>query len=605
MKVIREKNSTIVYPALAAVFSLLMVWALPAMFCVQGDGLWYTNSILALLLWLLLTGLFYRVLQYGFEGKKQKWLILGVFGLLFSICMVFGASLEKKGSVAYTSLALWGSILVLTIGVALLTRYAFEQLAFVLQQKKEEPVCSSTFDIRSFFIRMGVILVCYFPVFLAVYPGFFVYDVQTELTEVITRNFTTHFPLSHVLFMGGIIQLVYKISGSYNLGIACYTIVQMIILSGIFSFVIGLLQKEGAGKRGRTVLTLYFGLCPVIVMFSLCATKDGLFMGVLLLQVMMLRKLTEDVATFFQKKIHVTLFILASLGMMLLRHNGFYAFIVFSVLLLWLGKKAGIGMHRKNTVLLLAGIVVGYLLINQGLIRLLHATDSGSQELLTVPIQQMARVHQIAGDSLSEEDKETLYEILPEEVLEQYTPKLSDGVKYHFNNEAYHADSGKYLKLWIKLGIEHPFTYLNAWFMTSYGFWYPDTVIDVYRGNRVFTFTYEDSSYFGYEVEAPGIRESKLPVLDEFYRKLSLEITQQKIPVVSMLFSPGFLFWVMAFLLCFLWYVGRIKRVVPYLLVGIVWLTFLLGPTYLVRYVVYLWCLVPVLIHDVRFDNWK
>lgn len=42
--------------------------------------------------------------------------------------------------------------------------------------------------------------------------------------------------------------------------------------------------------------------------------------------------------------------------------------------------------------------------------------------------------------------------------------------------------------------------------MTSYGFWYPDTVIDVYR-------------------------------------KMSLEVYQQKVPILSMLFSPGFMFW--------------------------------------------------------------
>ncbi len=75
--------------------------------------------------------------------------------------------------------------------------------------------------------------------------------------------------------------------------------------------------------------------------------------------------------------------------------------------------------------------------------------------------------------------------------------------------------------------------------MTSYGFWYPDTVIDVYRGNTVFTYTYEDSSYFGYEVEEPGVRTSFLPVLNELYRRMSLTVFQQKVPFVSMLFFTG------------------------------------------------------------------
>ena len=648
-----RKESTISYVfgtkkgrmILSAVLSFAFVLALPSMFSASGDRLWYTNSIFSLLLWLLVFGYLSRVLAHEFVGRKRRWLIPGLFGFVFSTCMVFGAELEAKESVTFTNGFMWLSILVLSVFFGITVRYFWdcfltgketeadtkEKQKYAkrvkvadkkgIENKEDEIVKkekSKNTDVilckKNFWIRTGIILLCYLPVFLAVYPGFFVYDAQDELLQVITRNFSTHHPLMHVLFMGGIIQLVYKISGSYNMGIACYTLIQMIILSGIFSYVIGLLQKEGMKKKYRAALTLYFGLCPVIVMFSLCSAKDGLFMGMLLLQVMMLRELVADAENFFQKKGHAVLLVLSSLGMMLLRHNGFYAFAVFAVILFGLNlfvlkKKVSTGNRWKKTLLLFAGVLVGYMAVNQGLTLVLNADASENQELLTVPIQQMARVHQMDASSLSEEDKNTLYEVLPEEVLARYTPKVSDGVKIDFNNEAYSRNPSRYLKLWLKLGLEHPFTYLNAWFMTSYGFWYPDTVIDVYRGNSVFTFTYEDSSYFGYEVEQPGERESKLPALNELYRKLSLEITQQKVPVLSMLFSPGFLFWVMAFFLCFLWYAGAVLKMVPYLLPLLIWMTFLLGPTYLVRYVVYLWCILPVLLFDVkealmaRFDN--
>jgi hypothetical protein len=177
-------------------------------------------------------------------------------------------------------------------------------------------------------------------------------------------------------------------------------------------------------------------------------------------------------------------------------------------------------------------------------------------------------------------------------------------VKASFNNEAFEKNPGKYLKLWLEIGIKHPFAYLNAWFMTSYGFWYPDTVIDVYRGNTVFTFTYGDSSYFGYEVEEPGERHSYLPILDSFYRWLSLEPDIQQIPVVSLLFSPGFLFWAALLLLGYFFYEKQYGKLLPYVLPMLVWLTVTLGPTYLVRYVVFLWVLFPVLLWDL-FDNYR
>ncbi len=586
----------------SAVLAFGIVCALPV-FWITESGTWYTNSVISLLLWGILTAALQQIQKESFAPGAGKWFLPAVWGFLFSICMAFGADLEAAGSVRYQDAGMWLGILIMSVGAAVFVRYSWDKLAQgILCQKQESNKTQgsdkSAFAVCDFFLRMLVIILCYLPVFLAVYPGFFVYDAQTEIVQIMTRNFTTQHPIFHVLFMGGIVQLFAKISGSYNVGIACYTVIQMVILSGVFSFVIGLLQKEGLKKIPRVLLTLYYGLFPVVVMFALCSTKDGLFMGAVLLLVVMVRELVFDGAAFFQKKTHVLLLTGSAVGVMLLRHNGYYAWLVFGVLLLLLAQKAGLGKQIVKTGILFVGTIGAYLLIHQGLIYGFRAVDIGSQEMLTVPIQQLARVYILYEEELGAEEKQTLYEILPKEVLEHYNPKLSDAVKASFQNENYHTDAAKYQKLWLKLGSRYPLEYFNAWMMTSYGFWYPDAVIDVYRGNSAFTFVYEDSSYFGYEVEQPGTRESKLPILDECYRRLSLEITQQKVPILSMLFSPGFLFWVFAYLICFMWYLGKIKALIPYLLPGLIWLTFLLGPTYLVRYVVYLWCLLPIGIYD-------
>ncbi len=537
----------------------------------------------------------------GTTAYGKRWPVLLPFSLLFAVCMAFGRCLDRDGSVPFRSPALWAAILLLTALAFLFIRLSFYLLIKAEsreERKTEEKTGQKKTEIRRFCLTAGIIFLCYLPVFLAVYPGFFVYDAQDELMQVVTRNFSTHHPLVHVLLLGGVIQLVHKISGSYNLGIACYTLFQMLVMSCIFSFAVCCLRREGMGKRAGAVITAYFGLFPTIVMFALCSAKDGLFTGMLLIMVLMLRELLRQGELFFQKKGYAALFAGSSLCMMLLRHNGFYAFLVFSVIFLLLHKVTGLTGCRRKLLLLLGAVFVGYFIINRGLAFVLQADASENQEMLTVPIQQMARVYTMEGDTLSEEEKDTLYEILPREALERYTPKVSDGVKVSFCNEAYEKDPGKYLKLWAKTGLHHPFAYLNAWFMTSYGFWYPGTVIDVYRGNTVFTFTYEDSSYFGYEVEEPGERHSLIPWLNECYRWLSLEPGIQQIPVISWLFSPGFLFFVTIYVLLYFLYRGDHRRLVPYLLPLLIWMTVILGPTYLVRYVVFLWVLLPVLLWD-------
>ena len=69
----------------------------------------------------------------------------------------------------------------------------------------------------------------------------------------------------------------------------------------------------------------------------------------------------------------------------------------------------------------------------------------------------------------------------------------------------------------------------------------------------------------------------------------------QRIPVVSMLFSPGFLFWVYAAGIVFLVRCGRFRQAAAFLPAGLNWLTVLLGPTSLVRYVLIFWFALPVL----------
>ncbi len=590
----------------ASMLSFGTVCALPWVLKAGDQRLGFTNSIFSVFVFGGLAFLFYQVLQSPFAGSRKRWLVPGIFGFFFSLCMVMGTCLDEKESVPFDNLKMWMAIFMLAISTCLIVRYFWDKLASVEEKGRnvlwqEEQAAQET-QKGGWLKYAGVIFLMYLPVFGAVYPGFFVYDAREELMQVVTGKYTTHHPLAHVLLLGKTIEKVKEFTGSYNAGIACYTVCQMAVMALIFGWCVGKLRKRGLKRIFGILFTLYFGLCPVLVMFSLCSAKDGLFSGMLLIMAVLLSELIKDPECFWGKKKKGFLLFVSSVFMMLLRHNGFFAFLPAAFLwILFFAVKVSKRVYLKKMLALFGGILGCYLLINWGLAAFFSADTSENQEMLTVPISQMARVYETKKDELPDEEKEILYRYLPERALIHYVPKVSDGVKIHFDNRVYAEDKGSFLKLWLSWGIKNPFTYLNAWFMTSYGFWYPDTVIDVYQGNTMFTFTYGDSSFFGYEVEEPGERIGCFPRLLEFYRKLSLEIYQQKIPVVSMLFSPGFLFWIWAFCLCFLLYRARADKVMPYLPIIFCQLTVLLGPTYLVRYVVFLWMALPLLLAE--FDN--
>lgn len=589
---------------IAVITATTGVMCFPQIMNLNGNELGFTNSIFSVFIWILCILILNNSLKNIDMQDARSWKIAGILSFLFTVAMLFGARLDKEGNVNFKDWKLWISMPVLTCFFAILIRRLWCFLESIEERKNghtkyikipefPEAVVKHENLITYFFL-----IICWFLVLLAVYPGFFVYDAQDEYVQVASRVFSTHHPLVHVLMLGGIICAVHKVTGSYNLGIAGYMIVQMLMTAGVFTYLNGFLRKKKVSGIIRFLSVIYFALFPVIVMYVMCSTKDTIFTAALLLLLICMLEMCISTEYFFNSGLQMALFVFSSLTMILFRKNAFYAFIVITPAILIYFRN-----YIRKMAILLAVIFISFFLINGTLTLMLHADDSERQEMLTVPIQQLTRAYKLNKEAFEDDDIATLHEILPEEALELYTPKLSDPVKCDFQNTAYETDKLKYVKLWAKIGMRKPFTYINAWLVNTYGLWYPDTVIDVYAGHAMFTFVYQDSSYFEYEVEPPGVRDSKIPWLDEVYRKMSLEIFKEKIPIVSMIFSPGFLFWCYAVAFSYAVYRKKYHILLPYVMLFLVWMTMLLGPTYLVRYALILWFALPLFTAIVWEEN--
>lgn len=589
---------------------------LPQMLLSEGRGLGFSNSFLSVAVFLLAFPAVRHAVERMLSETGAAGKVKGVLTLLlafgFVLACTLGSRLEADGYLLLTDWRLWLSLPFLTLFFAAL----LERLYGLLEERmagdgvkaaggaraeEQEGAAVRKAGLFSCWENLPVgkrrllvflfFLIVWGIVLLAVWPGFFVYDAQEEFNQVAQRRFTTHHPLLHVLLLGGIISAGNKLFGSYNAGIACYMIFQMTVLAVCFTWVLDSLRKKGAPLWLRVAGTLYFAFFPVIQMYVLCSAKDTLYSAAMLAVILLLVRLAEEREAFFSGKKNVAALAGALCLMALMRHNGLY------ILILLIPAMAALAGRKQWMRAALAGLcaLILTLGVSAGLKTVFHAEDSENQEMLTVPIQQLARTWTLSPEVFTEEEEEVLFSFLPREALERYTPKLSDNVKISFNNAAYAQDSSAFWRLWLSIGGKAPASYLNAWLLTSYGFWYPDAVLDGYQGNTVFTFTYGESSYFGYETELPGQRHSFIPWLDALFEKMSLELFQQRVPVVSMLFSPGFLFWVYAAGIVFLVRCGRFRQAAAFLPAGLNWLTVLLGPTSLVRYVLIFWFALPVL----------
>ena len=567
----------------------------------------YTNSTAAFLFALMAVVILRYVYTHLEYADKKGVIFSALYSLGLSFALTAGKQLHTVENFDISNPVLWIQMLVIAAFFCGPVWYLFQWFGGVCRQESDEVVQAKTF-----LLTWLVIFLCWLPVFLAFYPGAFVYDAQDEYVQVATREFTTHHPLLHVLMLGGSVCFGNKFLGSYNAGIALYTVFQMVVLSGVFAYTLGYL-KQYLSKKWYMVAVLFYGLFPIFPMYAVCSAKDTLFNAAFLVVLVQLCKIceqafsckgenAEEVADkkFPWKVCDSIIFITSSVCMLLLRNNGVYAFII---LLFGVAVTAIIRYKKTKGFAYLAVCMLVSLILyggaNKTLALVLQADDSESQELLTVPIQQLARTYKYSPEVFSDEDKEILFSYIPEDVLLVYDADLSDLVKANFDNARYSQDSSEFLGLWGRTFWKKPVTYLNAWLMTSYGYWYPDTVINVYGGQQRFTFQYEDSSYFGFETELPGERNSKFPWLEEQYRKMSLEIYQQNVPGISMLFSPGFLFWI--FMGCFFVtiYKKQYERILPMTAILLLWGTVIPGPTFLVRYVLILWFAAPLYIQTV------
>lgn len=605
----------------------LTPWVNAFLFCVGirgvmalGDatGIRYSNSTLSVMLFILLLMLG-RIVCPLFAKVDKVWEIKAyIFSTLLSLALHIGAEYEFYDGVDFAKPSLYLNTICLAIAMAPFVAYLWRKLKGLDMIEREEPGMDKPSDKTSgqkafrsstpfnFFYIWAIIFLFWMPVFFALYPGAFVYDATEEYVEVISRQFTMHHPLLHVLALGGIVHLFEYIGAGANLGIAVYVLLQMLVMSAALSFVVRSLQMWGVTKRYAFITVLFFSIFPLFPLYAVCTAKDGLFTVFLLVSIVSMGNIIRlaDVKdaqppsnASAPSMSDMVIFLVSSTLMMMLRNNGLYAYTVTALIIIIVfivDRRHRFASSNRITARLIILMALS-IVLSLGGTRILKlatgATDGEHQEMLTVPIQQLARTYTYSPEAFTPDEEALLKAFIPEDYLTTYSPRISDVLKSGFNNQYYESHRALFYKLWLTIGTRRPLTYLNAHLGTAYGYIYPDALNNVYKGNTMNTFTYTDSSYFGFETEPPGIRDSMLPALELLIKKFSLTLFQQKCPVLSMLFAPGFVCWVFLFIL--VGYVDK-KNLPMMLLVLMTFATVMLGPTTLVRYVLILWYITPL-----------
>ena len=358
---------------------------------------------------------------------------------------------------------------------------------------------------KFFFLVWGALIVSWLPYLLTFYPGGIVGDGAEALEYAIqTSSFDSRWGTLHILLLRLFLAIGRVFSSDVNVGIFLYVVCQYLVFAAACSAVITTLRRKGLSPVLLVVFTFAYAFFGHYASYAMCLWKDGLFAaGVTLLALLLwdmwglsdrphapsAKGLSyQGCRPFSAENEHTGSFPgrdepLETFGRSLLRDNWkislillflcfwrnfvCYGVLVAGIILLF--KKS-----RRALAILLIVIAVFSILVQGPLFRAIGLTGTGgTQEALAIPIQQVAAAIS-SGVSLTAEQEELLYSLLPkEEWVRLYTPALADSVKFAIDEKALQEKLGGFLRCWLALGVRAPGAYLKAWGMETLGFWQP------------------------------------------------------------------------------------------------------------------------------------
>lgn len=580
-----EKRTTPKSSIVALVIATVAAWRLPNVFALPWGSTQFSGSVMTLV---LLAGL-YLLLRAAFQVTDRRMnRICYPLGGLFALATVVGADIKANGGFSPFS---WLTFLYGLMAVLAFTAVYGGALVLLFQRMNQlarRPAGTESLFSRitgSWLFGFVFLVLCWIPVWLAFWPGIFVSDSVTQFYQYYDDQFSAHHPLLHTLLMGACVVAGIDADpeGYSNLGVAIYSVVQIVLLAALLAWALRWLRKQGAPLRCRVCVTLLFGLFPGYSIWPISAQKDILFSALCLLFVLEMVDVWKDGFRALRSPWRILRMVLITGLMLLMRNNAIYALILLLPFALAWAKGARVRMG----VLLLCCIAL-YFGADWGLKTLLEAEDIDRVEMLSIPLQQMARTLREDPDAVPDEEGQELLEALyPDGFEEYYDPVLADPIKWASDYDMVDESVGDIIGLWARMLPGHLRPYTEAFLVQNLPYILPgtDMMYNLDTESRV-----SEMELF------PLTEESRIPWLKSLYRQYDATLTLLDLPGVRLLSDTAFQIWLSMAGLALAAYRRQKGFMTAFAFILTMWFTCLLGPIALMRYLLLAFYAVPVLL---------
>lgn len=537
--------------------------------------------------------------------KKERLIVYVMFilaGFWFSFFCLTGRDLAAEGNILWTGGYLFRTLLLGLLGggtVGAAVCFGLYRLAAHRQKQEQKAVSrQNRFGGAVFGGSFLLLVLGWLPGYLAYYPAICAYDSPTQVGQIAERSFIDHHPIAHTLLIKWAMDFGRSVLGSVNRGIGAYAFFQVLLLAAVFSFGLLRLYRHGVRPLWLILLLILLMVFPFNAYMSISVTKDTVFSAFFVLQIL---SLYEVLYEGLPEK-HITwrelLFFFSTLGMILFRNNGQYAFLVLTAVL-FLAVLFGRESRKRFGRLFLwsvAGLLAGNMAL-AALFQLTGAQQGDKREMLSMPIQQMARCMIYHGgvgvrpeddNTMEEKEKALIRDFILNEGYREYDPVISDPVKRHTNTYVVRYRLKDFASAYFRLLVKYPGDFVNAALAVDAGYLYPADVTHAYvnttqnvRGMGYVQTRWAEEVFANYGI----YKDSKWEWLHGHMERWADENEYLKIPVLRYLFMPGI--WVWLYLLLLGWLVIRreFARCIPLALLMGYYGTLLLGPAVQLRYI--------------------
>ncbi len=321
---------------------------------------------------------------------------------------------------------------------------------------------------RMFWICWGVLVAVYALVlFGSQYPGELNPDSISQMTQLLTHSYSNHHPYYHTQIIHAIIAVGLKIFGEINQAVALYSAFSIFVMSFFFLYVVETVYTCTQNFKIAFAVFLFYLVMPFHLIYSMTMWKDVFFGAAVTCFVMSCYRCLQSVGNGKQNWI---ILLLSSLGMGLLRSNGWIVFFISTIAFIALFRKT-----YKKMIFLFVAVLLSTFILKHPVLSYLQVTQPDTIESLSIPAQQIARV--VAdGKKLTEGQKEIINKIIDiEQIPKEYKDFISDPVKHLVrqkgNQEYLRRHPIEFLKLYGQLGLRYPHKYIKAWIDQTRGYW--------------------------------------------------------------------------------------------------------------------------------------